>query len=216
MTGQEPQNTLWKKWLGDERYLAFAKHAHLQPIEFAVVANQRISAAILEDCSHVEVALRNTVSRRLQWRLTQQGISGTWMADPTEELARIGSDISKRISEAERRAFRQKRAATASDVVSELTLGFWIRLFSKRAQAIRSDLIEIFEGYETRSFTPLLEGLNDLRVLRNRVAHNHRVLHRDLFRDAESILKVAGWLDSDLREFVSRQSRVLQLIQGSV
>jgi hypothetical protein len=208
LAGQEFDEQMWKKWLGAERYLAFSKYPDAPTVEHAVVLNHRIAAAILEDCSHIEVALRNRVHERLQARLAERDIYLPWIDDPTSELARLGRDVNSRISEARRRAEAQKHAATVSDVVCELTLGFWLALYSKRAQSIRPDLIGVFEAYETRSLTPLLEGLNGLRVLRNRVAHHHRVLHRDLHRDAANISRVAGWLDPELQNFVTRSSRL--------
>lgn len=200
--------------MGRERLDAFLTLGETEDIEFLVVANQRISSAILEDCSHIEVALRNRLSERLQERLIQKGIGVSWTEDPTGEIELSGADMSRRLRQARMRVSFQKSRPLPSDVIAELTLGFWLAALSKRAGAIRYDLLSVFEGYGSRSFDRLLGGLNRVRVLRNRVAHHHRILHRDLSADVALISTVAGWLDPELQKFVQMHSRLALLVSS--
>lgn len=213
MNSQELDDDLWRDWLGRERFNAYLKDAAGRPVTFAVVANQRLSAAILEDCSYLELALRNRLDAALRSRLVMRGISEPWTEDPTGEIQSIGGDLSRRLSQCRVRVSRQKPHYSHSDVLAELTLGFWVAVLSKKAQALRHDLLGVFEGYPSRDFGPLINGLNELRVLRNRVAHHHRVLHRDLERDLLLLARVAKWIDPRLAQFMAKESRVQALIQ---
>lgn len=209
MGGQPIPDELWIDWLGLERAKAFKKVSTNALMQDLVLANQKISAAIFEDCSYVEVALRNRLSAGMQRRLERISSSASWLEDPTGELQTIdGGRFFKQIQDARRRAMGAKSCADESDIVAELSLGFWIGLLSKKSQKLRIDLIGNLPGYQSRSMNQLMNGLNEFRNLRNRVAHHHGVLHRDIQRDAQSVLLIASWIDPVLRDFVAANSRI--------
>ena len=201
-------------WIGEERLLALRRiRPNVPPVSLFLV-NQQISSAVFEDCSLVEIALRNKLSSGLQARLRQRGIHQSWLEDPTYEFRGTGSgELSRYLHEARSRAQASKIEASNSDVLAELTLGFWVRLFSKKFQPIGIDLLRCFDGYHTRSIKPLLSALNAFRVLRNRVAHHHGLLHRDLDADTKTIAGLAYWLDPELAKTVSENSRLEKIRQ---
>jgi hypothetical protein len=210
---QEFPDELWKTWLGEERAIAFESVSARLNIQDATIWNQRISAALWIDISVVEVALRNKVSTSLQHRLTRLGIQERWMEDPTGEIFKAGGRVAlQRIAEAAANARRFKKASTETDLIAELSLGFWKAFFTKPFQAFHPDLVSTFEGLNHRNFQVPARLVAQFHGLRNRVAHHHRMLHRDLLKDSQVISSLARALDPKLEQFLNQRSSCPNLI----
>ena len=97
-------------------------------------------------------------------------------------------------------------------VVAELSLGFWVALFARGCES------DLWRPTLHRCFTPtparnkLHRQLNDLRRLRNRIAHQEPILHRNLQADHGAILRVLGMLSPDMKAWVGHHSRVLDVL----
>jgi hypothetical protein len=98
------------------------------------------------------------------------------------------------------------------DIVAELSLGFWLTFLGKRYVAIHGDLASSLAGLKDRNVRRLSPLANRFRALRNRVAHHHRILHRDLNRDWRVILDLAGVIHPALRDYLERTSETPKLI----
>ena len=57
--------------------------------------------------------------------------------------------------------------------------------------------------------------LNDLRKLRNRIAHHEPIFARRLLEDHQRILDVTGWFSPPARTWIERHSRVPLLRDAS-
>ena len=95
-------------------------------------------------------------------------------------------------------------------VVAELNFGFWVGLYGRQYEnhLWRPVLRKIF----INAPSPLLrkdthQVLDDLRLLRNRIAHHEPILHRPLLREYRLILAVIGWLCSSTAAWVRHYSR---------
>ena len=97
----------------------------------------------------------------------------------------------------------------------ELSFGFWTGLLG-RGNAYEHRLWipalrHAFPNYRG-SRTHLHGVAESLRLLRNRIAHHEPVFDRHLAADHASILKLAGYLDDDVRGWIDSQSRVSEVL----
>ncbi len=101
---------------------------------------------------------------------------------------------------------------TPSGLVAEMSFGFWVALFAKRFdhQLWRVALHRAFEPTPPRS--ELHRQLEQLRALRNRVAHHEPILKRDLNGDYESLLEVLAMLSPEVSNWVRHHSRVQEVL----
>jgi hypothetical protein len=67
-------------------------------------------------------------------------------------------------------------------------------------------------GYRAHRRDPLYRELDRLRTLRNRIAHHRPIYHRHLEADHASVLRVLGYLGSDLEMMVAKHSRVPEVL----
>ena len=105
----------------------------------------------------------------------------------------------------------------AGNLISELGLGFWVALLSKKYhQALWVDSLEnAFPGYSGRR-SQLYSDLDRLRKLRNRIAHHEPIYRRDLSKDQESICEILGFLNHEVEKLLRKLSRVPKLIENKI
>lgn len=176
--------------------------------------NSRISAAFLVDICHVEVALRNTIDRRMTQLHTTAGHSGTWLDDPTLRLGRDGRGPGwhngpySQIADAKNRVSNNSKPMSPGQILSETPFGTWRQMVSNRQRWLWPDLVTAFPHMPSRSQAPvqnLIVGVGDLR---NRIGHHHRIWTRNLPKAHRDLLKLAGFIDPQLSTWVSASSSV--------
>jgi hypothetical protein len=205
-----PDNNLWtvvELHLSPERlqgYLAVCDGNLDRALEL-YLWNSTVSAAISESLGHLEIGVRNALSRQLTLRHNNLGRSGTWLDDPADELTlRARTDI----LDARSRVAGKGKSLTHPQIVSELSFGFWRYLISKRNLKLWPDLAGGFPNAPNRSLKTVEDPLIRLLDLRNRIAHHQRIwnLHLEArIRDLEDLL---GYIDADFRDWVLLHSRV--------
>jgi hypothetical protein len=168
--------------------------------------NIEVSAAMWGGLSVLEVCLRNALNQRLE---SMTGRADWWNA--------TGLVLHFEQEDAIRQALRAAGQTNAplGQVVSNLMLGFWTSLLANR--------------YHQRLWVPALQGafprhrgrrsdlhlrLEQLRRLRNRVAHHEPVFNRALASDHGDVLMVLDALDADLRDWVASNSRVPDVLSA--
>lgn len=100
------------------------------------------------------------------------------------------------------------------DVVATLSFGFWVGLSHKHNQdELWSSKVALYDAIKHYGRKPLRSDvykvLNELRMLRNRVAHHRPLFKRDAMADLEAILRVIGWFCPKTADWV-RQKNTLQ------
>jgi hypothetical protein len=160
----------------------------------------------MDVCQHLlpalhlfEVALRNNVHKALATRFGDDA----WYDAP--HLLRLVQR--KQIEQTRQRLASEGKAATADRIVSELTLGFWVGLFSspyerelwhRHPTLLKSIFPNAPRHARTRS--SLGGRLGELRRLRNRVAHHERVNHRHCVESQfTDLARVLFWLSPGAR-----------------
>lgn len=182
--------------------------------------NTAMSAAFYGPLQGLEVALRNALHRQLGERY-----GACWYDNPA-----AGFDMGciERIERAKAEVLHAGRSIAPPRVVAVLSFGFWISLLGSGG---RSDSTGRKADYEKTLWRPALRGafpfcksltrkqvhgpLNELRTLRNRIAHHEPIFSRRLKADYESILEVTGWISPGTRGWIECCSRVSALLRSS-
>jgi hypothetical protein len=173
--------------------------------------NAAVSAAFWTSLGHVEVVLRNAMSDSLAARQMRLGRGGSWLDDPASEL---DSRMRSHIAAARRRVMQRGKRVTDGQTISELGLGFWRFLVTRRRTSLWPDLAGAFPGAPDRRRETVEEPVARLNELRNRIAHHQRIWNRDLPACHADVLLVAGYLDADLPAWISRDCRVPALLRA--
>ena len=185
------------------------------------VWNTAMSAAFYGPLQVLEVVLRNALHEQLA------GCYGAaWYDNPEAGLDTRGR---ARIAIAKTDVVRNGHGPHPHRLVSALPFGFWVALLGE------GDFIDP-DGhhradFETTLWRPALrlafrhrtgltrgqayKPLNDLRRLRNRIAHHEPIFERNLFDDHQRILDVTGWISPEARTWIERHSRVPLLLDPS-
>lgn len=161
--------------------------------------NTAVSAAFYGPLQTFEVVLRNAVHERLS------GSSGVqWFTSGTL-LRRPEADM---VVDAQQRLVERHKALTPGRVVAELSLGFWVGLFTR---AYDQDLWRTHVSYLFSPRPPradLHDNLERLRTLRNRIAHHEPVFQRDLKADYARLEHVVSDLSPTSSVLLAAYSRV--------
>lgn len=143
-----------------------------------------------------EVALRNRVHSELWRHLGYQ----RWF-DPQRNILR--KDEMKLVKGAIRKLRRNKKQPNVGRIIAELSLGFWIHLFSLKYEQLlwHSRLLHDVFPYAPRQelgIHKVRARLNRIHYLRNRVFHHEPIWHwSNLKRLHEEILETTAWLSKD-------------------
>ena len=176
------------------------------------VRNTALSAAFYGPLQILEVALRNAVNRKLGERYGE-----AWYDNGHAGLDRGARE---RIANARAELARDGHGDAPHRIVAALSFGFWVSLLGAGGRVDRRRKA----NYEMTLWRPALRGvfscrtplirkqahrpLNELRSLRNRIAHHEPIFARDLLADHDRILEVAGWMSPVIRTWIEHHSRV--------
>lgn len=214
MTTADPGAWL-ERWLSAPRlatYLSAAGQDRRLALEL-YEWNTAVSAAILHDLAHVEVAVRNAHDAAL----TTGAPPGAahWTQQPTRyfppalKTAKDGSvhDANQRPREQVAAAIRAAgRSALPGKVIAELTFGFW------RYLTISARETTLWLPYLRHGFVPgtgrraVDVPMDRLHLLRNRVAHHEPLLTANLDVRYMDTVTLAGRISPDLGAYVSAHS----------
>jgi hypothetical protein len=164
------------------------RHRHTFGVDRPLDADGTIAVA--------EVALRNALHRELsRWSQRRHGHDRWYDAHQTLRLDdHARRDIRNAIDKA---GVRSTPAVPApGKVVAELSFGFWTFLVARKYQTtIWPILRPAFQHHSNpRDRHAVHRQLDDLRFVRNRIAHHEPLLRRDIARDHHRILEVVGWV----------------------
>jgi hypothetical protein len=97
-------------------------------------------------------------------------------------------------------------AVTTGRVIAELNLGFWTNLYSNyyEHELWVPHLRKLFPISMQRK--RLHDRLEDIKLLRNRIAHHESLLRRDVQRDYTNLLETIGWISPTVRSWIESSS----------
>lgn len=178
--------------------------------------NCAAGAALWESLGHVEVAIRRAVDVALTQRherLKRDDDDWLWHSDVARELgSRSQEDIEVAHDRAKGAAERHNYVLTTDHVVAELNFGFWRFLFAKQREncigsAIRGAFPNAPAAVRGSDLSDLNRIVSRLYDLRNRIAHHEPIWWTHLQYRHDEVLRILGYIDTDLRGFVAAQSR---------
>ncbi|MCB0930079.1 MAG: hypothetical protein KDB70_19690 [Mycobacterium sp.] len=178
--------------------------------------NLAASSALWGPIHVLEIAVRNALHDRLVERTGR----GDWWADTHVHLCASERDsIDSAIATLQRRGTDNP---SSDQVVAATSFGLWVGLTGDGVP--RDRLL----SYETTFWQPRLQHafphrgerrrkyiharLNDIRVLRNRIAHHEPIYRSPLQQLHDDILEIAGMVHPDARQFIESHSRAQEVI----
>lgn len=183
-------------WISDARFSPYRREADGDDsVAWALYEwNARIASTLSECIHHAEVILRNSMVRNLG---KIHPMSYPW-----------NTDMPAVVAAAKRRA--RSGGATSDDVISELTLGFWMRFLE---QSVENDELWRHHLKDAFPFSPgtrqsVLRAVSDMRDLRNRCAHQDSLLESDPAIELKKLLRLVEWIDPTARSWIESLERV--------
>lgn len=164
--------------------------------------NAQIAAAFLAPLHIGEVVIRNSVSDALQ---NVYGPRWPWSPGFEQSLPtpKIGYSPRRDLQNA------RKGQTSTGKVIPELKFVFWQKMFTSRYdhRLWNANLRRVFANLNTFKSVGQLrqeiyDGLEEVRKLRNRIAHHEPIFNRNLNEDFDSIVRLielrckitAGWM----------------------
>lgn len=175
--------------------------------------NNELSAAFWELISLLEVGLRNTIDQKLEERSRRLGRDTHWIFDESGELGRRDNaeknlypyrDIYSAIG----RVRRNEKPVSPQQIISETSLGFWHQLVSSKSLSIWPDIAGAFPYAPSRDQSYIAELVQDLRKLRNRISHHHKLQAKSIERGELLILELAKAIDPEFSIWLKRVSKI--------
>ncbi len=176
--------------------------------------NAELTAAVWVPLGHVEVALRNTINQRLAVRHRYLGRTGHWVFDDARELGRDARGRGRHafpfsdLDTALKRVRKNSKPVTADQIISEVSFGFWHQMVSAKQMRVWPGLAGGFPYAPSRDQAHVRTLVSEIRDLRNRMGHHHRIWNLDVAARHEHILTLAGFMDPELRVWIEERSTV--------
>lgn len=164
--------------------------------------NTRIGAAFFESIHYLEIGLRNAIHQTASAELGTDWLTAT--PTPLSPRAR------RAVSIAQKRA--GGRGAPPGKTVAELPLGFWWSLLADEynRRLWQPALRYAFEGPVRRRY--LHSHLDEIRRLRNRIAHHEPIHSRNLHDDLDRVLDVSSRIGETLARHIASTTRVHEVL----
>ena len=182
------------------KYLAWAR----QDAELAhrlYAKNVALAEAFYTPLHTLEIVLRNRVDQALT-----AAYAPDWFNDPAVVMP---APLQAKVREANRRLASLGPALTRGHIVAELSFGFWTGMFNRRQNHLWRYLRPIFGSAPGLQRGGVSGKLDDVRGLRNRIAHYEPILHHDLMDYYREIHTLTSWLSPDAAGWLTEHSRFL-------
>jgi hypothetical protein len=150
------------------------------------------------------MSLRNAAHQQLA---TRYGRTDWW------DMAPLRGSGPRIVAETQNKLAARNRPYNSDDMVSELSFGFWVSLFSNtyhRSLWVPC-LHRAFSFY--RGPRPRLHGdLQTMLLFRNRIMHHEPIHHRHLVADHATILRLLGYLSPAMVEQLAAYDQVAAVL----
>lgn len=156
----------------------------------------------------LEVTLRNNIDRVLTETYGNQWFDNQTLINNQRQL--------QKISESRERLSRAKFSYTKGHLIADLTLGFWATFFNKQYEILWQETLHQIGRAENgkglvRSFYS--KRLNDIRDLRNRIAHHEPIYHLNLPLLYGYIMEVIMTLSPTAHQWVKENGSFESLLE---
>lgn len=173
--------------------------------------NINVSCAFLAPLQIFEVAMRNTISEAIELNY-----GPNWPFEPSFE---IGLPNPRNAYSPRRDMIVHRRLETTGKIIAELKFMFWQQMFTARYDSAiwNHHLRTVFpQSDKTKSIKELraeARGIfEDIRKLRNRIAHHEPIFSRNLILHMDQIKKLLKWRSGAAVSWVDRIEEVSNLV----
>ena len=168
--------------------------------------NTRLCEAFYSPLQGLEVALRNSVHSQMRNKWGPY-----WMNDGGVQL---GAAHQTMATECWTGLLKRHNSPTHDNVVAELRFAFWVGLLGPSYDATlwRQAVHKAFRASGSKKRSHIHSRFNAIRRFRNRVAHHEPIFHKNLRDRHDEILEAIGWICHDTRDWVSQNSRVIEVL----
>ena len=149
-----------------------------------------------------EVTLRNAIDTAL----TSFVNGADWMT-----TLPLDQQTLYKITEVKNRLQKQNKQITHDRIISELTLGFWTTLFSKKYNQCKFQSYLVKKVFvncpkSQKSIQNIQVYVNEIRELRNRVCHYERICHYpDIKEKHERLLECTEWISPAVAKIAKKK-----------
>lgn len=195
-----------------KKYLDEAKKCYSSPDEQMDHAlrlyawNTALCAAFYGPIQALEIALRNAINQQLinkfgtEWYEQDSGIQFQDSGIQFDEKA-LGQ-----IEKVKEHLNRRKIKITADNIVAQLSLGFWVKLFESEYETLwRKALHKMFQNNRPKQ-KDLKGRLIVFRDFRNRIAHHEPIFDRQPENKLELILGILGRINTEKKHGLKNMS----------
>lgn len=180
------------------------------------VYNLKIAESLYPALSLLEVTLRNRMDKAIQTLIEKD-----WLLKELNSQKLLSDKEYKKLKAVEQSLIKSKQQITNDKLVSEMTLGFWVHLFTKSYKLKFWDKKGFFElvfpNYESnkklRKISDVYNDLNLILRLRNRVFHHERIINKkiDIEIQYKIITKLIYLLSKDMLNLLNQISNFEKL-----
>lgn len=176
------------------------------------ILNTKISAAVMADLHYIEIALRNKFDRVLAEKFGQNWFENSDFLSLLSKRPYSETSL-KKAKDAAGKHWPKNKALPWGKVIAELTFGFWLQLTDSNLEH------ELWVPCLYKAFAPrkapkrsiFNQQLENLRQLRNRVAHHEPIFHLDLLYSYHCIMDVGQLLCPTTARMMDQTSTVKRL-----
>lgn len=196
-----------------ETYVKFANGDKTQALKL-YLWNTNLSAALYSPLQSLEISFRNALHKEL----TQQ-YNNNWY----DEIFHFASYTTKKnINSAKHKIERiENKEITPSRMVSNLTFGFWVGLLGPGPKGENNYDMKLWRPclykafpYKKLSRKEAHAKFDDLRKLRNRIAHHEPIFNQeDLKNNYEKILETSSWICLYTSHWIKDNNQFLSIFQ---
>ena len=165
--------------------------------------NSALGAALHVPMQNFELLLRNALNDQLSAKFGE-----CWYEELYSQFHPI---FQRQISSAKDELTKQARLPLQSSaVIAQFTFGAWINLIHHRYDRLlwKFCLYKAFSNQPTIFNRKLLKSsLEQIRGLRNRIAHHEPICNRELDKDFKLILEVATWISPLTANWIEHHSQ---------
>ncbi len=162
--------------------------------------NSEISAAFYMPLQGLEITLRNFLHQALTIYFKRNDWYDTGFLNPKgQEMVQIAKDAIR----------RNGRTVDAPHIVAELSFGFWISLLNKTYHPTL--WIPVLGKKFSTAKLPrgdIQTNFENIRILRNRIAHHECIASRDLAMDYTTAIKIMRWMNPVKADWIDAHAKV--------
>jgi abortive infection bacteriophage resistance protein len=170
------------------------------------VWNTQVSEALFNPLRGLEVAMRNSIDVQLTAEYGESWYEkeSLFLSDQVEKIKKV------------KQQFDKKRELTKPDIVAGLSFGFWVDILyhTMYDELWRKSLCKAFPNRPQGTMRKHVGSkVENLRQLRNRIAHHEPIFSRPLEYEYGEVLAVTEWICPQTSRWIKHHNRFEEVMK---